>query len=189
MPGARKPLAYLDAHLKSKHGCFSSLELMDVSKRFKNSQMWIRSFSVTALLYKPSRFHKTKLLGLTTFLIYYLQMENIMPLLLALLLSSSKNPEGRYCSVGTTEVIWKASGAALLPACISSVSLTLTYTLLRCLWLHFHLQGLFSWSGAVWIPIPILEQDTHFLNIPFDSLWPPEVISYSGKQLQRACSL
>lgn len=60
---------------------------------------------MTALLYKPSRFHKTKLLGLTMFLIYYLQMENIMPLLLALLLSSSKNPEGRYCSVGTTEVI------------------------------------------------------------------------------------
>lgn len=37
--GFREASGLLDAHLRSKYGCFSSLDLRDVSKKFGDSQM------------------------------------------------------------------------------------------------------------------------------------------------------
>lgn len=76
-------------------------------------------FFCTSRLYTLGRFHKNKLVGLSKFLIYYLYMGDIMSLLLALLLVSSKQPGGEYCSVGTTEVIQKASNATPGPTYFS----------------------------------------------------------------------
>lgn len=74
--------------------------------------MWVRGWGFrdvnewlfcAALLYSLGRFHQTKLVGLSKSLIYCFYVEDMMPLFLPLLLTSSKKPEGGHYSVGTTE--------------------------------------------------------------------------------------
>lgn len=67
---------------------------------FRDVNEWL---FCAALLYSLGRFHQTKLVSLSKSLVYCFCVEDMMPLLLALLLASSKKPEGGHCSVGTTE--------------------------------------------------------------------------------------
>lgn len=120
-------------------------------------------FFCPSLLYTPGRFHKTKLASLSMSLIYYFCMEDIVPLLLALLLASSKKPEGRCCSVVKSAQCSSESSLHFLSLLDSDPYLTELLAALPSLPGAFFLE----WSSLN--TIPILEQNTHFLNIPFDS--------------------
>lgn len=67
---------------------------------FRDVNEWL---FCAALLYALGRFHQTELVSLSKSLIYCFYVEDTMPLFLALLLASSKKPEGGHCSIGTTE--------------------------------------------------------------------------------------